>query len=197
MVTEELRRHVARHEAAHALAYLVNGLPVDYFDVDEGITWGDSRDNLLLTPKENAQISMAGPGFEIHTAIERRGRDEALRSTFESWHEEATEALGDLDDHEPSDLLSAGRFLFEYVGWGYAFAVINRDLIIELGDAALARGGRLVGADFTPQFESRVQDVPDDDKWAANELFAPYIDEILEVERILDAWRLATSRLID
>ena len=139
------RRVGAKHEIAHALAYIAHGLHFSFVELDE-VGGGQVHVNPRRIRKDwLACVAMAGPAADFYHRLICFAEDEVIREYVEGWA--AISDLIDLPDasemrSDEATALGTGHMRFAF-GWGGGFYQSNHDLIGEIAQELLDSDGRL------------------------------------------------------
>lgn len=144
------RAVAARHEAAHALAYIWQRLDFAHTEIDaHGLGWTGPAEPRPIDSGVNAVVCLVGPVVEW---LEITGGDEgaALAGVLTSW----SEAQDDLpwDDEEGDDYTTAGVMGGAMLPLAFAFVQAGREHIAEVAALLLdSPSGRLTYEEVTAE----------------------------------------------
>jgi hypothetical protein len=133
------RRVAARHEAAHALAYVWQGMEFTRTEIDQhGLGWTGPDEPREADALALAVVALVGPVVEY---LEMTGGDEALtlRSVLEQWQEvqecEDVELIEESDDYS-----NAGPYGALMLPLSFAYVVAGAPHIDDVAADLLAAG---------------------------------------------------------
>jgi hypothetical protein len=169
----------ARHEMAHALAYIAHDIPFASATLEEHGT-GEVTSIPTMQPTESlAKIATAGQVIDLNVLRRRHGDGVALAQRLEGWRE----SVGDPEAEWSDAHIATGSWcLPSALPWALAFAETNFGLIAEAGDALIEAGGFLTYETVNARFAAGVQQPADAAMRRARELLAPYTAAIIAVE---------------
>lgn len=178
----------ARHEAAHAIAYIYHGYSVDTIDVyetGEGLTSGGVR---RIKALDYGNIGMAGAAIELEWMTAHHGEEIAIQWALDSWEGLAVDALQNEDLDARHDVLIPGGALRLAAPWAMAFVATNAQLITELGTLILESGGHVEAREFMPLVGERTQWAAEQDYLAVSQRMQPHLKRLRDIDRTISEW---------
>jgi hypothetical protein len=136
------REVAARHEAAHALAYIWQGLDFAHTEIDaRGLGWTGPAEPRSINACVNAVVCLVGPVVEW-LEITEGDVGATLAGVLATWREAQDE--GDLFEDDGDDYYTAGAMGDAMLPLAFAFVQAGRQHIADLGALLLASpSGRL------------------------------------------------------